>query len=128
MNVSDTDRIMSLIQWLRSNIYSGSYFRIAFEQQLFKYGYINIKFEPDSLGGWTIYSLIDLAALGKAINVDGIPKNTSELHIPLITKALYDTLELYDIGPFRLNTASPKDIPNIINVIVSGDSSIVIKI
>jgi len=124
MNTVYADKITSIVAWLRSNVYNDSKFPSIFIENLTKAGYLDIKFIPDQLGGWSVSASLDIAKFG--INQDTLYSNTSEANLAKVSSIiLYIVNKYYKSDMFIIDEF---DMCNAVNIIITGPSSIIIKL
>lgn len=112
MNVTLSDKLTSDINYLRNNVYQNQKFVDTFSGKLkSKVNAEEVKFVPDSLGGWIVE-----ANIGK--NENG---HKSENYVNPVVTALDESIKM--CCDKKIN-----NLPGICNVIVSGESSISIRI
>ena len=113
MDVSDSNKIISTIKLLRENVYCKENFKQSFSDQLKSIGAIDVLYIPEQFGGWSI-------------NI-----NTSTTHIDsgtcvkIIADILINTINMINSKIIHYSNLISS---NLINVIITGPKSFVIKI
>ena len=124
MNVKQSEEITDVIRDLRLNIYNTDLFFNTFNNYLkSSINATSIKYIPDNLGGWNIHVEID---------EEKCENKKSEFYIGSVCFCLKSTIDQVcymtsdNLG--ILQKIMKTGIENLVNVIISGQNSIMIKI
>lgn len=118
MNVSYSDNVTNTIAYLRSNVYDKDKFKSTFSSILNRtIGASNVSFAPDQFGGWNVN--VDLT--------NDLPSDKfvaeAATYISKVADALVDSIMFVDRSVSCSNIAA-----NLVNVIITGPDSIIVKL
>ena len=132
MNVKESNTITRCIENLRKDAYNTDLFKEIFKAELIHcINAIDVEFIPEQLGGFSIRINVDRNACA-----DSIPMQHSECYMAGIIKGycniLNDMFRLYPklqyIEEDFQKIYADNNISNLINVIISGNNTIIIQI
>lgn len=132
MNVKESNTITRCIENLRKDAYNTDLFKEIFKAELIhRINAIDVEFIPEQLGGFSIRINVDRNACA-----DSIPMQHSECYMAGIIKGycniLNDMFRLYPklqyIEEDFQKIYADNNISNLINVIISGNNTIIIQI
>ena len=117
MNVSYSDNVTNTIGYLRSNVYNKEVFKSEFRFNLnSSINASNISFNPDQFGGWIVSANVENTSDDRAV-----PEAAT--YTSKVADALVDSIMLVD------RSVSCSDIAaNLVNVIITGPDSIIVKL
>ena len=117
MNVSYSDNVTNTIGYLRSNVYNKDQFKMMFCSNLNRtINASNILFNPDQFGGWIVSANVENTSDDRAV-----PEAAT--YTSKVADALVDSIMFVD------RSVSCSDIAaNLVNVIITGPDSIIVKL
>ena len=124
MNVKQSEEITDVIRDLRMNIYNTDLFFNTFNNYLkTSINATSVRYIADNLGGWNIYVEIDK---------DKIQNQRSEYYIGSVCFCLRHSIEqvcyMISGNDGILQKIMKTGVENLVNVIISGEDSIMIRI
>lgn len=129
MNVSYSDNVTNTIGYLRSNVYNKEVFKNLFSSNLKRaINASNVYFVPDQFGGWTVN--VDIYKFDPPTNPEDFSDDEDNIsmidaitYIRKVCDALVDSIMIVD------RSVSCSDIAaNLVNVIITGPDSIIVKL
>ena len=118
MDVSYSNNITDLSKALREKVYNTDEFKKEFATELEQsIGAVETSFVPDQFGGWSVNICLDR-------DKSDVEDHTSSSYIGKISEALASSIhDLDHSAKYTSDVAS-----NLINVMITGPSSIVVKL
>lgn len=125
MNVAETDQISQVIHNLRSTIYNRPLFMKIFSNRLVADGYaMDVDFSGDEYGGWNVEVTLNRNA---CIN-NNIPHDSFS-YLEIIKKILIESICIINpANQFIRLLEDDKISSNLLNVIITGPNSIVVRL
>lgn len=121
MDVNYTNDILNTVKTLRESIYNTDQFKTEFSSELeSSIAATNTSYIPDQFGGWNVQVTIDQSVINNESNTE----DSTKLLIDKVTSAL--TTSIHNVN----KSISSKLInpSNLTNIVLSGPSSITVKL